>query len=102
MRHAKHVKNALKALLSDDIANTDEFGVVCRHLDGKVALVDLKNQVGPFLTLDGSGRDRLDPSSPVVGVDDSVADLESHVTSTPSAVLKSTTYPQPPGTVKSP
>ena len=27
--------------------------------------------------------------------------LESHVTSTPSAVLQGTTHPQPPGTVKS-
>src|SRR5205823_1107212 len=51
----------------------------------------LQNQVGLVLTLDGAGLDGLDPSSPMVGVDDGVADRESHVTSTPSAVFKGST-----------
>src|SRR5690606_11490398 len=101
VRHAQHIEDALQALLADDVPHTDEFCVFSWHLDGKVALVDLEHQVGLFLTLDGSLRDCFDPSSPMVGVDDSVADLESHVTSTPSAVLQSTTHPRAPGTVKS-
>lgn len=100
MRHAQHVENALESFLADDVAHTDELGIFRWHLYGKVALVDLQHQIGLFLTLDGSGRDGLDPSSPMVGVDDSVADLESHVTSTPSAVLQGTTRLPPPGTVK--
>ena len=72
-------------ILPDDITHTHQFGVVRGHPHRQVPLVDLEDQVGHFRALDRTGFDLLDASSPMVGVDDRVADLESHVAHTPSA-----------------
>ena len=69
----------LETLLPDHVANADELGVVGGDPHRQVALSDLEHEVEPLLALDGAGLDRLDECSPVVGVDDGLADLERHV-----------------------
>src|SRR5918992_2340863 len=84
----QHLEHLLQTLLAHHVTNTHEFGVLRWDTYCQVTLVDLQDQVGLVLTFDGAVLDGFDPSSPMVGVDDSVADRESHVTSTPSAVTR--------------
>src|SRR5215467_7530013 len=85
VRGAQDLEYPLKAFLPDNIPHTDQFRVVCWNPHRQVALIDLENEVRPVLALDRTDLDFLDPSSPMVGVDDGVADLESHLARTPSA-----------------
>src|SRR6185312_8065754 len=86
IRCAQHLEDPLQPFLPDDVPHAYKLGVVGGNAHRQVALIDLEHEVGFLLTLDRTGLDLLDPSSPMVGVDDSVADLESHVACTPSAV----------------
>src|SRR6266567_1531175 len=85
VRRTQHLEDALEAFLSDYISYTDKFRVICWNPHRQVTLVDLENEVALILALDRTDLDFFDPSSPMVGVDDGVADLESHVARTPSA-----------------
>src|SRR6516162_192521 len=85
MRRPEHFEHPLKPLGSYDIPDAHQLGIVRRHPYGQVTLVDLEDQVGLVLALDGASLDRFDASSPVMGIDDGIADLERHVASTPSA-----------------
>src|SRR5262249_58848774 len=85
IRRAQDLEYSLKAFLPDYIPYTDKFRVVCWNPHRQVTLIDLENEVGPILALDRTDLDFLDPSSPMVRIDDGVADLESHVARTPSA-----------------
>src|SRR5262249_34140525 len=75
----------LQPFLPHNVAHTYQFGIVRRHAYSQIALVDLENQIGLVLAFDRTGLDLFDTSSPMVGVHDGVADLESHVAHTPSA-----------------
>src|SRR5208282_2142284 len=70
---------------ADNITDAYQLGIVRGNAYGQVALVDLKDQIGLILALNGASLDRFDASSPVMGIDDGIADLERHVASTPSA-----------------
>src|SRR4051812_43758647 len=72
------LEDPLQAVLTDDITDADVFSVVRRNPDSQVALGNLQNEVHLFLALDDPGLDRLDQSCPMMGVDDSLADLERH------------------------
>src|SRR6202044_1152610 len=63
----------------------DEFRVVRGNPNGQVALVDLQDQIGLLLALDRASFDGFDASSPMVRVNDGIADLKRHLASTPSA-----------------
>src|SRR6266536_398637 len=82
---AQHLEHPLQPFLPDHIPYAHKLGIVRGDAYREVALVDLEHEVRLFLTLDRTGLDLFDPSSPMMGVDDSVADLERHVACTPSA-----------------
>src|SRR6202044_1833863 len=63
----------------------DEFRVVRGNPNGQVALVDLQDQIGLLLALDRASFDGFDASSPMVRVNDGIADSKRHLASTPSA-----------------
>src|SRR5690606_5976198 len=88
VRGAQHLEDPLQPVLAHHVADADVFGVRGGHAYRKITLVDPEDEVRPFLALNGSSFDRLDTSSPVMGIDNGVADLESHVTSTPSATTR--------------
>src|SRR6516165_271813 len=85
VRRPEHLEHPLKPFGAYDITNAYQLGIVRGDAYGQVALVDLEDQIGLILALDGASLDRFDPSSPVMGIDDGIADLERHVASTPSA-----------------
>src|SRR5690349_10396556 len=85
VRGAQHLEHPIQALLPDDIANPDDFGVLSGHLDGEIALGHLQDQVLACLSLDRPGFDRLDESGTVVRVDNGLSDLENHVSLAPFA-----------------
>jgi hypothetical protein len=85
VRRAEHLEHPLKPFGAYDITNAYQLGIVRGDAYGQVALIDLEDQIGSILALDGASLDRFDASSPVVGIDDGIADLERHVASTPSA-----------------
>src|SRR5262249_951798 len=86
IRSPQDLKDPLEALLSDYISHTDKFRIVRGNPHRQVTLVDLENEIRLILALDRTDLYFFDPSSPMVGVNDGVADLESHVARTPSAV----------------
>src|SRR5258707_12798963 len=85
VRGAQHLEHSLKPFLPDYVPDAHKLGIVRRNTHSQVTLVDLQYEVASILTLDRACLDLLDPSSPMVGVDDCVADLERHVARTPSA-----------------
>src|SRR5258707_4698401 len=85
VRGAEHLEYALQPFLPDHVPDANQLSVVGGNTHSQVALVDLEHEVGLILTLDRTGLDLFDPSSPMMGVDDGVADLERHVACTPSA-----------------
>ena len=85
MRRAEHFEDPLEPFGAYDITNAYQLGIVRGNAYGQVALVDLENQIGPILALNGASLHRFDASSPVMGIYDGIADLERHVASTPSA-----------------
>src|SRR5689334_13573220 len=85
MRRAEHLEHPLKPFGAYDVTNAYQLGIVCGDTHSQVALVDLEHQIGSILALYGASLDRFDASSPVMGIDDGIADLERHVASTPSA-----------------
>src|SRR6266568_979639 len=91
VRRPEHLEHPLKPLGAYDVTNAYQLGIVCGDAHGQVALVDLEDQIGLILALDGASLDRFDASSPVMGIDDGIADLERHVASTPSAEVHLTT-----------
>src|SRR5208282_2645247 len=70
---------------ADNITDAYQLGIIRGNAYGQVTLVDLKDQIGLILALNGASFDRFDSSSPVMGIDDGIADLERHEASTPSA-----------------
>src|ERR1022692_4065467 len=84
-RSAQHLEHLLQSFLPDHVPDADKLGIVRRNAHRQVALVDLEHEVRSFLALDRTDLDLFDPSSPMMGVDDSVADLKRHVACTPSA-----------------
>src|SRR5271166_1047113 len=85
VRRAEHLEDTLKPLGADNITDAYQLGIIRGNAYGQVTLVDLKDQIGLILALNGASLDRFDASSPVMGIDDGIADLERHVASTPSA-----------------
>src|SRR5262249_37540189 len=63
----------------------NQLGIVRGNAYCQVTFIDLEDQISLVFALDGASLDSLDASSPVVGIDDGIADLERHVASTPSA-----------------
>ena len=53
--------------------------------DGQVALSHLEHEIEFLFTFDDARFNRIDESSPVMRVNDGLADLESHVSRAPSA-----------------
>ena len=92
MRSTEHLEDALKPLGTNDIPNANKLGIVRGNAYGKVAFINLEDQISLVFTLDGASLDRLDASSPMMGIDDGIADLERHVASTPSAEGHLTTF----------
>src|SRR5580700_5660099 len=76
IRGAQYLEDALQTFLPDHVPDTDKLGIVRGNTHRQVALVDLEHEVDLIFTLDSTGFDFLDPSSPMMGVDDGVADLE--------------------------
>jgi hypothetical protein len=91
VRRAEHLEDPLKPLGTDNITDAHQLGIVCGNAYGQVALVNLEYQIGPILALIGASLDRIDASSPVMGIDDGIADLERPLASTPSAEYHLTT-----------
>src|SRR5690349_18300225 len=85
MRRAEHLEHPLKPFGAYDVPNAYQLGIVRGDTHGQVTLVDLEDQIGLILAFYGASLDRFDASSPVMGIDDGIADLERHVASTPSA-----------------
>src|ERR1700735_4111194 len=85
VRGAKHLEHLFQPFLPDNVPYAYQLRIVSGNAYGQVTLVDLENEVRLVLTLDRTGLDLFDASSPMVGVDDRVADLKSHVAHTPSA-----------------
>jgi hypothetical protein len=65
--------------LAHDVADADDLGVLGRNQHGQIALCDLEPEVGFLDTLEQPLLDGLDQRRPVMGVDNGLADLESHV-----------------------
>jgi len=91
MRRAEHLENPLKPFGAYHIPNAHQLGIVSGNAYGQVTLVDLEDQISPILAFYGASLDRFDASSPVVRIDDGIADVERHVASTPSAETHLTT-----------
>src|SRR5207248_9173674 len=85
VRRPEYLEHPLKPFGAYDITHAYQLGIVRGDAYGQVALVDLEDQISSILALDGASLDRFDASSPVMGIDDGIADLERHVASTPSA-----------------
>jgi hypothetical protein len=85
VRRTEHLENPLKPFGAYDITNAYQLGIVRGNAYRQVTFIDLEDQIGLILALDGTSLDRFDASSPVMGIDDGIADLERHVASTPSA-----------------
>jgi hypothetical protein len=85
MRRAEDLEHPLKPFGAYDVTNAYQLGIVRGDTHGQVTLVDLEDQIGLILAFYGASLDRIDASSPVMGIDDGIADLERHVASTPSA-----------------
>src|SRR5580692_8744372 len=82
---AKHLEHPLKPFGTHYVPHPDQLRVVRGNPDGQVALVDLQDQIGLLLALDRASFDGFDASSPMVRVNDGIADLKRHLASTPSA-----------------
>src|SRR4029450_4217620 len=91
MRQAQHLEHAVQAVLADDIADTDEVDVVCGYAYGEIPLSDLENQIELVLACYGGGSHALRSGRRVMRIDDSLADLERHVSGTPSFEYKGNT-----------
>src|SRR3984957_20508744 len=85
MRGTEYLEHPFKPFLADNVPDTHQLGIIRGNAYSQVTLVDLEDQIGLVLALDRTGLDLFDASSPMVGVDDRVADLKSHVAHTPSA-----------------
>src|ERR1700733_427810 len=85
VRRAKHLEHALKPFGTYHVPYPDELRVVRGNPNGQIALVDLQDQIGLLLALDRASFDGFDASSPMVRVNDGIADLKRHLASTPSA-----------------
>ena len=83
VRRAQHLEHPVQTLLANHVADADDLGVVRGNPDGQVALRNLEDEVLLLLALDRPGLDGLDESGTVVRVDDGLADLENHVSSSP-------------------
>ena len=70
MRRAEYFEDPLEPFGAYDITNAYQLRIVCGDAYGQVALVDLEDQIGSILALDGASLDRFDPGSPVMGIDD--------------------------------
>jgi hypothetical protein len=90
VRSAENIEDLGKALFSDNLAHTDDFGVFGGHPHRQVTLSNPQNEVKLFLALDDAGLDCLDECGPVVGVDNGLADTENHRFETPFAVSRVT------------
>src|ERR1700722_19916495 len=85
VRRTKHLEHTLKPFGTHHVPYPDEFCVVRWNSNGQVALVDLQDQIGLLLALDRASFDGFDASSPMVRVNDGIADSKRHLASTPSA-----------------
>src|SRR5690606_37250887 len=74
----KHIENLAQTVLVDDVTNTDKVDILRGDLDREITLSDVKLQVNLLFTPDGSFLDLSDGCGPVMGVNDSLADLEKH------------------------
>src|SRR5665213_162102 len=85
VRRAKHLEHPIKALLAHDVADTDKLGVVSGNPNREVTLSYFKDEVNALLAIDYTTLDGFDQCSPVMGVDNCLADVERHVALVPSA-----------------
>src|SRR5690606_17027416 len=92
VRSAEDVKDLVQALLAHHFPHSDDLGILRRHPYRQIALRDPKDEILLFLALDDPGLDCLDECGPVVGVNNRLADTESHRFETPFAVSRVTRF----------
>src|SRR5690606_20207072 len=96
----KDLEDAVQPLLPDDVADTDQIHVVRRDPHDEVRLRhDFQYKVGLIFALDLPVLDVLDYRRTMVGVDHRLADLKSHMSSTPSLVTRVTRPGSDPSSV---
>src|SRR5690606_14699437 len=78
-RRLEHLEDLVQPALVDDVADTDQVDVLSGNLDDQVALRHVELEVRLLLALDDSSLDLGDGCGPVVGIDDSFADLKKHM-----------------------
>jgi hypothetical protein len=78
MGGTKHLEDFVQALLTDDVADPYVLRIVRRDSNREVPLGDLQDEVFLLFAFDGSGFDRFDQCSTVVGINNGVSDLENH------------------------
>ena len=72
------IRDSLKAVLVDDVANADHVDVFGGNLNLKITLVHTQLQVRPLLTTNGARHDLFDRGCAVVRVDDRLTDFKRH------------------------
>ena len=91
IRCTQHLEDPVQPVLTDHVAYADELRIVRWHTNSQVALGDLQHQVGLVHAFDLASFDGLDQRGPVMGIDHGVANLERHVTGTPSVAIHANT-----------
>src|SRR5690606_19845919 len=91
IRCAQHLEDSVQPVLTDHIAHADELRIVRWHTYRQITLGDLQHQVGLVHAFDLASFDSLDQRGPVMGIDHGVANLERHVTGTPSVAIQGNT-----------
>src|SRR5690606_16228397 len=87
VRGAQHLEYSIEPFLVHHVANADEVDVVSRDANCEITLSYLQDEVLTFLSLDDASLDRFDERSAVMGVDNRLADLESHMFLSPFPCL---------------
>src|SRR5450631_2919037 len=79
VRRAEHLEHLVEALLTHHVSNAYKLGIVGGYPNREIALGDLQDKVNALLAIDDTTLDGFDQCSPVMGVDDRLADVERHV-----------------------
>jgi hypothetical protein len=78
MRSPQYLKDPIQTLLSHYVTNAHNFGVIGRHPNRQITLLNLEHEIDSLNALDDASLDCFDFGSAMVRINYGLADLKSH------------------------